>query len=181
MYWTYQWWGRIHFFAGGLFLGLLLCFAVAAQAVVSDAAVARASAALAPHRDQLMSQPGVKAVGLGLMADGTTVGIHIYMQAGSAAAATMPKALDGVPVRVFVGGGPIVAHQGRTAHLSTVPSNSDHAGIFALPVPMGVSTGNVNGEFAGTLGYRVHRLGHPDEVGYVTNNHVAAASRPDLC
>ena len=39
--------------------------------------------------------------GKGLMADGTTVGIHIYMQAGSAAAAAaMPKALNGVPVRV---------------------------------------------------------------------------------
>jgi hypothetical protein len=187
MYRTYQWHGRIHF-AGGLFLGLLLCLAAAAQAaqaaqaVVSDEAVARASAALAPHRDHLMGQPGVTAVGIGRMADGTTVGIHIYMQAGSAvAAAAMPKALNGVPVRVFVGGGPIVAHRDRTANLSTVPSNSNHMGSFALPVPMGVSTGNVNGEFAGTLGYRVHRLGHPDEVGYVTNNHVAAASGPDLC
>ncbi len=185
MYRTYQWRGRIRF-AGSLFLGLFLCLAAAAQAaqpVVSDEAVARASAALDPQRDQLMARPGVTAVGIGLMVDGATVGIHIYMQAGSAtAAANMPKALNGVPVRVFVGGGPFVAHLDRTANLSTVPSNSsNHKGIFALPVPMGVSTGNVNGDFAGTLGYRVHRLGHPNEVGYVTNNHVAAASGPDLC
>lgn len=46
---------------------------------------------------------------------------------------------------------------------------------------MGVSTSNVNGIFAGTLGVRVHRIGQPSMVGYVTNNHVGAASGPNLC
>ena len=46
---------------------------------------------------------------------------------------------------------------------------------------MGVSTGNVNGTFAGTLGARVFRIGMSDTVGYITNNHVATAADPSLC
>ena len=56
---------------------------------------------------------------------------------------------------------------------------------FARPVPMGVSTSSVSvsGGFAktGTLGYRVFRSGQPNMVGYITNNHVAGSSGPNLC
>jgi hypothetical protein len=40
---------------------------------------------------------------------------------------------------------------------------------------MGTSTSNVNGNFAGTLGFRVFRMGQS------SNNHVAAASGTNLC
>jgi hypothetical protein len=46
---------------------------------------------------------------------------------------------------------------------------------------MGTSTGNNNGNFAGTLGYRVFRIGQSGNVGYITNNHVAAANGTNLC
>ncbi len=46
---------------------------------------------------------------------------------------------------------------------------------------MGVSTSNLNGIFAGTLGARVHRIGQPSQVFYLSNNHVLAASGPNLC
>jgi hypothetical protein len=45
---------------------------------------------------------------------------------------------------------------------------------------MGVSTGNDNGCFAGTLGYRVFRSGQSGKVGYLTNAHVAAAGGAGL-
>jgi hypothetical protein len=61
------------------------------------------------------------------------------------------------------------------------PPGNNHRQNFSLPVPMGVSTSNVNGNFAGTLGYRVFRIGQSSIVGYITNNHVAAASGANLC
>jgi hypothetical protein len=61
------------------------------------------------------------------------------------------------------------------------PPGDEHRLTYPLPVPMGVSTSNVNGDFAGTLGYRVFRIGQSSNVGYITNNHVAAASGANLC
>ena len=46
---------------------------------------------------------------------------------------------------------------------------------------MGVSSGNNNGCFTGTLGFRVRRTGSASNVGYLTNNHVAAAGGANLC
>lgn len=62
--------------------------------------------------------------------------------------------------------------------------------VMAIPVmrmyfrsraETGVSTGNVSGIFAGTLGYRVRRIGNVNEVGYITNSHVGAANGASLC
>src|SRR5262249_9711064 len=53
--------------------------------------------------------------------------------------------------------------------------------ISTLPFPMGISTGNDNGLLPGTREYRFMRMGNPADVGYVTNNHVAAASGTTLC
>jgi hypothetical protein len=145
----------------------------------TNEAIAAATEVLEQHKSVLLELPGVTAVGVGLMRDGATVGIHIYIQQ-SADARPMPRSMDGVPVVVMEGGSPFEAHD-RGVFSAEDESSIDHMGIFNLPVPMGISTGNVNGIFAGTLGYRVIRMGNPADVGYVTNNHVAAASGPNLC
>lgn len=138
------------------------------------AEVRAARAVQARHEAALLKQPGVQGVGVGLMEDGRTVGIHVYVQRDRPRPA-LPADLDGFPVRV-IESGPFVAHHG--------PCNAPnvcHAQVYPLPVPMGVSTGNVNGVFAGTLGFRCNRIGNSSEVGYITNNHVAAASGANLC
>jgi hypothetical protein len=145
----------------------------------TNEAVAAATEVLEQHKSELLALPGMTAVGVGLMRDGATVGMHIYIQQG-ADARPMPRSMDGVPVMVIEGGSPFEAHD-RGAFSAEDEASIDHTGIFNLPVPMGISTGNVNGLLAGTLGYRVMRLGNPSDVGYVTNNHVAAASGPNLC
>jgi len=145
----------------------------------TNEAVAAATKVLERHKPELLALPGVTAVGVGMMRDGATVGIHIYIQQG-ADARPMPRSMDGVPIMVIDGGSPFEAHDlGEFA--AEDEASIDHMGIFNLPVPMGISTGNVNGLFAGTLGYRVMRMGNPADVGYVTNNHVAAASGTTLC
>jgi hypothetical protein len=171
------------YFGCAIFLVTLLVRAVSAQSAHraqsanQAAAVQAATTVLDRHRHDLMAMPGVTAVGIGLMQDGQTVGIHIYQRKGSAS--VRPQPIEGVPVRV-IKAGPFQAN-GRSAAPSEDPSGTDHTGVFSGPVPMGVSTGNVNGDFAGTLGYRVERIGNPADVGYITNNHVAAASGPQLC
>src|SRR5262245_18769778 len=145
----------------------------------TNEAIAAATEVLEQHKSELLALPGVTAVGVGMMRDGATVGIHLYIQQG-ADARPMPRSMDGIPVRVMEGGEAFEAHD-RGALPAEDEADIDHRGIFNLPVPMGISTGNVNGLFAGTLGYRVMRLGSPTDVGYVTNNHVAAGSGPNLC
>lgn len=157
----------------GITVLLLVTTTVMAEPVfeLNDPALRPALAAQAEHQADLLRQPGVHAVGVGLMEDGTTVGIHVYADGGIVA--HIAAQLDGVPVRVIESSG-FVAHDGPC------DAGACHAEVFALPVPMGVSVGNVNGNFAGTLGYRVRRKDN-GEVGYVTNNHVAAASGANLC
>jgi hypothetical protein len=145
----------------------------------TNEAIEAATAVLEQHKSELLALPGVTAVGVGMMRDGATVGIHLYIQQG-ADARPMPRSMDGIPVRVMEGGDAFEAHD-RGEFSAEDEASIDHTRIFNLPVPMGISTGNVNGIFAGTLGYRVTRLGNPADVGYVTNNHVAAASGPNLC
>jgi hypothetical protein len=126
------------------------------------------------YENSIMTQSGVMAVGVGEDASGR-VGIHVYVRQGGPRPA-IANQLDGVPVTV-IEAAPFVAHDGNCD--GTPPCHDD---VEALPVPMGTSTGNVNGVFAGTLGYRVRRIGPTtSEVGYITNNHVAAASGGSLC
>lgn len=89
-----------------------------------------------------------------------------------ASAAAIPIYIEGISVTVFETD-EIKAFDG--------PPGTNHQQVFSRPVPMGVSTGNKAGIFAGTLGVRVHRIGQSSLVGYITNNHVAAASGANLC
>jgi hypothetical protein len=136
--------------------------------------VESAKAVKEKYEESLLSEAAVIAVGVGTTPDGR-VGVHVYVNQDLARPA-IPSTLDGVPVSV-IESPPFVAHDG--------PCNvgACHDDVEALPVRMGTSTGNVNGVFAGTLGYRVRRIGPlaTSEVGYITNNHVAAASGGGLC
>jgi hypothetical protein len=124
------------------------------------------------HEPMLFSLPGVLGVGLGLTEAGDEVALHVYFNADAPGAAefAIPRQLSGMALRVMPTD-EIVARDGGAGHQQ----------VFNRPVPMGVSTGNPNGPFAGTLGFRAVRVGNTNAVGYVTNNHVAAASGANLC
>lgn len=166
---------------GGPSLTLVAIAAIVLEGWFTDAlgqssvAAARAAAeqvALAVQRrnaDALLQLPGVHGVGVGLMADGAAVGLHVFVDRRAAAGA-LPAVVEGVPVHEVRTAG-FVAHDGGCS--ASAPC---HAGVYSKPVPMGVSTSDVLASDAGTLGFRVHRTGDPTLVGYVTNNHVAAAT-----
>ena len=126
------------------------------------------------YEASLLSTAGVLGVGVGLAPNGR-VGIVVFVQKGAPRPA-LPSQADGVPITVIESGG-FVAHDGPC------DAGACHEDVENLPVRMGTSTGNVNGIFAGTLGYRVRRIGDiaTSEVGYITNNHVASASGGALC
>jgi hypothetical protein len=96
----------------------------------------------------------------------------VYRTEGNRALSdALPALVDGLPVRVF---------RTRPFRALDGPPGFAHRQGFALPVPMGVSTGNNNGCSAGTLGLRVVRIS--DGVpGYVTAAHVASAGSSQLC
>jgi hypothetical protein len=126
------------------------------------------------HERALFSRAGVTAVGVGLREGGAeddfSVDVYFNPEAPGAAAGDIPLDLEGVAVRI-VESDEFKAHDG----------GPNHRLQFATPVPMGVSTSNDNGCFAGTLGVRVFRNGSTSRVGYITNAHVASAGGPNLC
>lgn len=167
----------VKFHMVGLILFSLLSFDVGQAATsepeISEAEIATAKAAQAKHQASIMKQSGVNGIGVGLMEDGKRVGIHIFVTKGKRP--QLPSQLDNVPVRI-IEAGPFKAHDGPCT--SGAPC---HVQAVALPVQMGNSTGNVNGIFSGTMGFRAIRKGDPSKVGYITNNHVGAAGGANLC
>lgn len=166
-----------HFF---YLVGLLLVLACYLRGVPAYAGESEGSGLRAVievqkrHEEKLFENPGVVAVGIGRVEEGAEPELHVYMNHAlpQASAAAIPIYIEGIPVKVFETD-KIRAFDG--------PPGTDHQQVFALPVPMGLSTGNTAGIFAGTLGARVHRIGQTSAVGYMTNNHVAAASGSSLC
>jgi len=142
--------------------------------VIYESELRSAIAVQEGNQDDLFALPGVVAVGVGVAQDGITPALHVYFNEAipQASITAVPTQLEGVPVRVF---------ETETIRALDGPPGPHHRLSFKFPVPMGVSTGNPNGLFAGTLGARVHYRGQPNAVGYITNNHVAAASGPGLC
>ncbi len=131
-----------------------------------------ALAAQKSHEEQLLALPGVIAVGVGAAepGQGPTLDVFLNVTARGASRAALPQSLDGVAVRVW-----------DTDEIRAFDAGANHRKDFPAPVPMGVSTGNDNGCFTGTLGFRVHRTANASNVGYLTNNHVAAAGGANLC
>ncbi|MEA2624915.1 MAG: hypothetical protein QOD06_960 [Candidatus Binatota bacterium] len=144
----------------------------AAAAVARVAAMAAAMETQTFHERDLLATPGVVAVGLGDGRAGGELELHVYRTDGDRALSDgLPALVGGLPVRVF-----------RTNAFRALdgPPGFSHRQSFALPVPMGVSTGNNNGCSAGTLGFRVVRIS--DGVpGYVTAAHIASAGTSQFC
>jgi hypothetical protein len=95
------------------------------------------------------------------------------------ASALVPQQVDGVPVIVRVTGA-LVSIESISAktnpqiladYLSTAVGAAEATGRYDRPVPIGVSTGNIEECSAGTIGVRVKR---GDKVFALSNNHVYA-------
>jgi hypothetical protein len=170
-------------FLAVIFLGHSLFFTVSASSqivsqLVSEEELRPAIEVQRRNENEIFDNPGVVAVGVGLTEDGSGPAVHVYLNtdAPGASASAISSRINGVPVRVF-----------ETDEIQALdgPPGNNHKHTFAPPVPMGVSTGSVgiSGGFVkiGTLGYRVFRLGQPNNVGYITNNHVAGSSGANLC
>ena len=155
-----------------------LAFSQIVSQLVSEEELRPAIEVQRSNENKLFDNPGVVAVGVGLSEDGSGPAVHVYLNVNAprASASAISRQINGVPVRVF-----------ETDEIKALdgPPGNNHKQAFAPPVPMGVSTGSVSisGGFVkiGTLGYRVFRLGQPNNVGYITNNHVAGSSGPNLC
>jgi hypothetical protein len=156
----------------------LLSATVAHSQVLQDQEIDRAQlersmAAQALHEKSLLRASGVRGLGVGIIPETGQIAIHVFVKRG-APTPVLPSTLEGVPVKVIESNG-FIAHNGP-CDLSA----PCHARAYRKPVPMGASTSNISGVSAGTLGFRVHRLGDQSAVGYLTVNHVAAASA-DFC
>jgi hypothetical protein len=131
-----------------------------------------ALAAKAHYTDRLLKQEGVVGTAVGLGRDGNAV-VKVYLVRPGAA--SIAKSLDGVPVETEVTGE-------IRAILPTVKPGSggtDPTQRFDRPVPIGVSSGNLNDLVylhafctSGTLGMRTH--GANGNYYALSNNHVYA-------
>ena len=140
-----------------------------------------ATAAKNKHVDRLIGQAGVEGVGVGLSEDGKKGVVMIFTEHG--AVGGLPRALDGVPVRlrptgkIHAGlppqakGGTPGPPGGGGGGGGGGGESADPTGTFPRPVPIGVSIGNVESCSAGTLGARVTKGG---SVYILSNNHVLA-------
>jgi hypothetical protein len=127
------------------------------------------------HERELFQIAGVNGVGIGKDEQGNTV-LNVYLLRG-ADASRVPAAIDGLPA-VLIPSEEFKALDSCNPR----PAPCAHRNTFGFPVPMGVSTSNhLTCSFnTGTLGFKVCDANDYSLVGYITNNHVAAAG-PDRC
>lgn len=123
------------------------------------------------YETSLLKTPGVVGVGIGLADGSNELALHVFynQQVLGASAAAITASADGVPVKI-IESDEIKPFVGEANRLQ-----------YPLPVPMGTSTSNSNGCYAGTLGVRAHRAGQTSKVGYITNTHVASPGGASLC
>lgn len=162
-----------------VFLVVLLLVSAAspslAQAVFDAPGIGRAIAAQERHSDRMLLTEGVVGTAVGRTAGGEPA-VLIFTR--EAAVPGLPRALDGVPV--------VVRATGAFFALTHKPRHNppggggggdgggeavDPTARFGRPVPIGVSTGNVQSCSAGTIGARVT---DGTEVYALSNNHVYA-------
>lgn len=149
------------------FLSLMAVGAAPAQP--SSPSLQQASTAQQQHTNALLRTQGVVGTAVGLTADSRPAVLVFTENSGVAG---LPRTLDGVPVDVRVTG-KIEAADHRPGH-SASPSGGalKPTSRWPRPVPIGISTGNVNECAAGTIGGRVK-----DGAGAfyaLSNNHVYA-------
>jgi hypothetical protein len=166
-------------------VSLIFVFALSAQsgiAFAADPVIAEGAAITAAQFDavkavqkkyeaSLLQTAGVVGVGIGLAEGGSDLALHVFFnpEAAGASASAIVGSADGIPVEI-IESDEIKAFAGEANRLQ-----------YNLPVPMGASTSNSNGCYAGTLGVRVYRAGQTSKVGYITNTHVASPGGANLC
>ena len=149
----------------------VLCAGVALWAQPPAAEWAAALDLRRQFEADLFRDPVVVGVGVGLVGDGP--GLHVYVR--DLLARPWPDRLRGVPVRIIPAG-----------PFRSLSQGAAHRARWDLPVPMGVQTTNGQADAEqlvtlGTLGFKACDRADPSMVGYVTNNHIAAAGGPSLC
>ena len=159
---------------------LLLCGSFAASGAdlpfLSTDDLRREIAVQKAHGKALLDLPGVVGTGIGYRNGAPALVVLVDPKAVSP---HLPPALDGVPVvleRASVGelvnGGDGCSPPDPRGGLAGC-----HAGLFSLPVPMGVTTAPTDPATcnlaAGTLGFKACEVA-TGTIGYVTNNHVAS-------
>ena len=159
---------RLRLLFGTLVTLVLLAVLAASPAYAPppfDVGLARAIAAQEAHNPQLLMIPGVVGTAVGLKADGKPV-VKIFTEHPGVAG--LPRSLDGFPVVVQVTGKlfalPKPDKPGK-------PPKVDPTDRFARPVPIGVSTGNIDECSSGSIGGRVK---HGNTIYALSNNHVYA-------
>lgn len=144
---------------------------VFAQALEIEAdALREVRAVQARYEDDFFQVPGVVGVGIGKKSGNLVFNVFVDEEAPLSQIATN---IEGIRVETILIPGGFTASDG--------PPGSDHRRQYGFPVPMGVSTSNGLGCFAGTLGFKACDAANPNLVGYITNNHVAAAGGSNLC
>lgn len=132
-----------------------------------------ALAAQARYTDQLLAKQGVVGTAVGLGRDGNAV-VKVYLARPGVAG--IGKSLDGVTVETVVTG---EIRAGLPMAKPGSPAAADPTQRFARPVPIGVSSGNLNDLVyyrtfctTGTLGARLK--GSNNKYYALSNNHVYA-------
>jgi hypothetical protein len=143
-------------------------FAQSLQPFPYNPGLGNAIAIQAANQPTLLATEGVKGVGIGV--SGGSLGLLVLVDTTNTAA-VMPSSLDGLPVTVRV--------VGAIHPLSCGGENPQET--YPLPVPLGVSGGNVlpflgvAGSCAsGTIGFKVRDNTAPGVVGWISNSHVVA-------
>lgn len=151
----------------------------AALAQVAPPGFARAIAVQEANTDRLLAIDGVVGTGIGVDTRGQAAVVVMTEDLGVRG---LPRQLDGVSMVVMVTGRFQAVHH-REGHDGGPPGGGgddddgsddttiDPTSRFDPPVPIGVSTGNINSCSAGTIGARVSDGG---SVYALSNNHVYA-------
>lgn len=122
------------------------------------------------HTDRLMAIDGVEGTAIGFDLKGRRA---IKVFTAGPGDRGIPEELDDVPVDVVITGKIYALPKGRKSGKRPKPNTeySDNPFWYERPVPIGVSTGNIESNSAGTIGCRVT---DGSNVYALSNNHVYA-------
>ncbi|MBI4468562.1 MAG: hypothetical protein HY650_04475, partial [Acidobacteria bacterium] len=128
------------------------------------------------HESEIFRVPGVRGVGIGTDAQGLSLSV-LYHRDGPPP--TLASRFENLTVRLY----PVGEFRALTAPVPR-DGGAAHQTFQPLPTPMGVSGGHAlicnNFCTGGTLGFKVCDASS-GQVGYITNNHVAASGCPNFC
>ena len=126
------------------------------------------------HEEELLAVPGVVAVGTGVAETGDIPAIHVFFNV-TAAGAMRPEQRSRSASTAFL------SKSWRPTRLSRSTAARITEGSFLSRCPWGYRRGMTTAALQELWGSESTGLGIPMRVGYITNNHVAAAGGANLC